>query len=254
MEKPLNDAVKLGTRTYFFNLVQSSAKELFVLDFIGKIKLGEVGIKTVRIPEDRVLLRLADEHLQDPFDAAVVGRYLTSNSGQEVQLVEDALDSPADKTHFGHWRRYFTFLVSNETNILDVVLATLNRECATQATQVVYVNHFDIRVSQLLAHYSAVMADVQQSLASQYSYGKSEIAREVQRMLIGVKLASVLGVAGKETYLLKRGYNDLLKKYCFLDKDNDPKLFLQLKRPQAFPNEILDSYVYLGNGQHVGPR
>jgi len=250
MEKPLNNTVKLGTRTYFFNLVQSSAKELFVLDFIGKIKLGEVNIKTVRVSEEKVLSKIVEEHLKDPYDLDTVSKYLKQNSGIEIQLIEESLESPTDKTNFSHWKRYYTFLVSNETNIVDVVLSTLNQIVGCPPSQVVYVNNFNLKIDEFLTHYQKIIAEVEKSLKSS-NCTQEQILTEIRRMLIGIKLASVLGVAGKETYLLKRGYNDLLKKYCFLDKDNDPKLFLQLKRQQAFPNEILDSYIYLGNGQHV---
>ena len=68
-----------------------------------------------------------------------------------------------------------------------------------------------------------------------------------------LRLAAKMSLENKETFLLKRGYCDLLEKYPFLDKNYDLKLFRELKRPQAFPNEIIDSYIYLGNGRHVDP-
>jgi hypothetical protein len=248
MEKPLPSNIRLGTRTYFFNLVQSSAQNLFVLDFTRKISLGEVGIKTAGLTVN------AAEKFQlatDPFDKSQVEQFLSADSVQGLlAAVAECLETAAEKESFGLRKRWYTYIISNESNIVDVILQTLDKALQKPPMTVVYMNHFEIEIADFLAHFETICLEIKSRLSSR-GMSAAEVSQEMQHLLLGVKLTRALSQDNKETYLLKRGREDLLMKYPFLAKEHDLKLFRELKRAQAFPNEIIDSFIYLGNGRHV---
>lgn len=244
MEKPAR--VRLGTRTYFFNLVQSSAHSLFVLDLTGHIKLGEVGIKCASVEASKYLEGL--ELPADPFDVEQVRSFLLQQECPDVQLVADCISNEQEKQHFALRKRQYLYIVSNESNIADLVLQAVNQCGRSSPLKGVYQNSFDLNLDDVVDCLDTIVTLVKARFETKT---KEEIASEMCRLLAGLRLCSLLTRDSAETYLLKRGYKDLLLKYPFLDKANDPKLFRELKRPQAFPNEIIDSYVYLGNGRHV---
>ena len=309
--------IRLGTRTYFFNLMQSSAKNLFILDFSGKIHLGEVGIKVSNVGES--YFKFLEQLLPDPFNLTQVKQYLL-NDYQDLKVVYDSFATEEEKGFFNLKKRYFTYIVSNHLNFVDIMLSTVNEiENKQPLAGVVYLNHFDIDVNMFLKYFNEIVsklkekgnytkkagqvikvedstaeksfetleleklqnsevqktqpADVDLKLAATEKEPIiehfSKLAKrmsmsgisleefdeyqifEMRNLIAGIKLTSMMALENTETYLLKRGYKDLRAKYPFLDKKYDGKLFRELKRAQAFPNEIIDSYVYLGNGRHA---
>lgn len=251
MEKPLPPSIRLGTRTYFFNLVQSSAQNLFILDFTGKISLGEVGIKTAALKAD-ALERFGLP--EDPFDQQQAEQFLAADPAQGLlDAVAGGLETAAEKESFGLRKRWYTYIISNESNVVDLILQTLDKALQRPPLTCVYVNHFEVALADFSAHFGAVCLEARARLAERGLSGAAAV-QEMQRMLLGVKAARALSRDNKETYLLKRGRGDLLMKYPFLAKEHDLQLFRELRRAQAFPNEIVDSFIYLGNGRHVRAR
>ena len=248
MEKPIQRDIRLGTRTYIFNLIQSSASNLFILDLTNSFSLGEVGIKVASFKSDSTQ---KFDLPTNPFDSTQVERFLSDIKIEETtKLVSDSLQTDAERDVFALRKRWYIFIVSNESNAADLMLQVLDRELGAEPIKCVYVNGFEVDAHDFITHFSAIAEQVRSGLSTR-GYSEERIVAEMRNLILGIKLSIVLTHENKETYLLKRGKDELFVKYPFLSKEKDPKLFRELKRPQAFPNEIIDSFIYLGNGRHV---
>jgi len=246
-DKPYHwEKVRLGTRTYFFNLVQASAKNLYILDFSGKIHLGEVGIKVGRVGTE--LIKSAK--IDDPFDVNKVIEYLIVGRTELLGDIAKSFATKEETDTFNLRKRFYSYIVSNESNIVDLTLEGLNTAIKAVPPGGVYQNFFNMDVGKVIEHFNEISDHIKKGLEGR-GKAKDEIVEEMKLMLIGLKASLAMTHENKETFLLKRGYCDLLLKYPFMDRNSDPKLFRELKRAQAFPNEIIDSYIYLGNGRHV---
>jgi hypothetical protein len=241
-----SDSLKLATRTYFYNLLQASSKNLFVIDFTGMTMLAEVNLKVVKPSKSYFEgLNLPD----DPFDAEKAKQFLEATDVNDSDLLETLLPAGPQRDWFALRRRCYTVMFSNSTSMFDKVLAELDKINDNGPINAVYVNYFTFRRQQIVDHYPALVKVVKDTIGK--DIGNDALIQEMKYFLAGIRLCEALTVENKETFLLKRGYIEMLSKYPFMDKTNDPKIFLELKRPQALPNEIIDSYIYLGNGRHV---
>lgn len=245
MEKT-TDKVRLATRTYLYNIIQASAKTLFLIDFTSKIHLEEVGIKVAH-PGSTYLEGLGLP--ENPFEEAHARAFVLGDSSPDIDLLVSSLPNSQQAEWFSMRRRFYTIIVSNVTPIVDKVLSELELIEKKPPSSVVYVNYFLMDIKVILDNFDAVAQYIKETLGK--SIDEETLTREMRWFLAGLRLCRLLSAENNETYLLKRGYSELLSKYPFMDKMKDPKLFLELKRPQALPNEILDSYIYLGNGRHV---
>ena len=171
-----------------------------------------------------------------------------NEQADDLTLVGSSILGDQERENYSKRKRLYTFIVSNETRIVDLVLQAIN-ECGRATTlQGVYLNFFEMTFFDVIDCFERVVKHVKEKLAH---LQPEKLVMEMKTYLACLRLTARMSTENKETFLLKRGYTDLLEKYPFLDKDYDLKLFRELKRPQAFPNEIIDSYIYLGNGRHV---
>lgn len=240
------EKLRLATRTYFYNLLQASSKNLFVIDFTGRTMLSEVSVKVVKPPQAYFEgLKLPE----DPFDEQQARQFLESAEANDIELLAGSLPAGVQQDWFGLRRRQYTVMFSNITSILDKILAELDVINGTKPPNAVYVNYFVFNRAEIVKNYQAIVQKVKNTVGKDVDH--DTLVQEMKMFLAGVRLCEELAAENKETFLLKRGYTDLLAKYPFMDKSRDPKIFLELKRPQALPNEIIDSYIYLGNGRHV---
>lgn len=242
----LNWRVRLGTRTYFYNLVQTNSKNLFLIDFSGKINLAEIGMK-VATPGSSYFdgLKFPD----DPFNCEQVAQFLEDKDARDVEFLGKSLSDPTQKEAFSMKKRFFTFIMSNQYTIAETILTELFRIYEEDPPLRMVVNYFELDIKKMIEHYSKLLAKVKDVLQDRLS--EEEIKRELKFFLAGVRLCHHLSLENKETFLLKSGFTDLFKKYPFLDKSNISKDSFDLRREQALPNEIFVEHIFLGNGKHV---
>lgn len=238
--------VRLGTRTYFYNLAQANTKNLFLIDFTGRINLKEVGIK-VATPGTSYFdsLRFPD----NPFDVEQASAFLWDSSAKDIEMFAQSLTQPGHKDAFSMRKRLFTFICPNEHLSAETLLA----EVLSIYGEVPYMrnvmNYFELDLKKVISNYEKLTAKIKASLEGKLD--EDCIKKEVNLFLAGVRLYRFCAKENSETLLLKSGQRDLLQKYPFFDKNKTPNLFFDLQREQALPNEIIVEHVFLGNGKHV---
>lgn len=238
--------VRLGTRTYFYNLAQANPKNLFLIDFTGRISLKEVGIH-VAMPGASYFegLRLPE----DPFDLAQAAAFLADKSCKDVELLGQSLTLPGHREAFSKKKRLFTFICPNEylsaETLLAEVLAIYDEKPAMRNVR----NYFELDMKKVVAHFDRLTAKIKASLEDKLDAEGTK--KEMNLFLAGLRLYHFCAQENSETLLLKSGQRDLLQKYPFFDKNRTPNLFFELQREQALPNEIIVDSIFLGNGKHV---
>lgn len=282
MEKSPSTEVKIGTRTYFYNLLQASSQTLMIIDCTRELCLDQIGINTVK-PDLKKLLEKTDPpgvdtaeeiketDLQDLSafeDLSTIEKFLSTSREEFLSMVEECIDEPKQKKAFSNRKRTYNYLIGNKTDIAHYLLTEIqdqekNKETDDKSEQPetpsqsiainpVYQNFFQITVPQILSAWKPFLG----ALSSNYKpevldHMKTSLQREVRYLLLALLFTVSLSGENPESYLLKRGHQGLLQKYPFFCPELDKKLFRELKRPQALPNEIIDGYVYLGNGRHA---
>ena len=241
-----NLKVRLGTRTYFYNLAQANTKNLFLIDFTGRINLKEVGIK-VATPGSSYFesLRFPD----DPFNVEQASAFLSDNSSNDIELFAQSLTQPGHKDAFSMRKRFFTFICPNEYLSAETLLAEVLSIYGEVPFMRNVTNYFELDIKKVIANYDKLAAKVKASLESKLD--EASIKKEMNLFLAGIRLYRFCAKENSETLLLKSGQRDLLQKYPFFDKNKTPNLFFDLQREQALPNEIIVEHVFLGNGKHV---
>lgn len=238
--------VRLGTRTYFYNLAQANAKNLFLIDFTGRISLKEVGIKVVT-PGSSYFegLKFPD----DPFDVEQAATFLLDKSSKDGELLAQSLTLPGQKEAFSMKKRFFTFICPNEHLSAETVLAEIFHIYDEVPHMRNVRNYFELDMKKVITHYDKLTTKIKAALEDKL--GPESLKKEMNLFLAGLRLYRVCASENSETLLLKSGQRDLLQKYPFFDKNRTPNLFFELQREQALPNEILVEHIFLGNGKHV---
>lgn len=248
MESAASFKIRLGTRTYFYNLAQANAKNLLLIDFTGKLDLKDVGIKVVH-PGASYFAALGMP--ADPFDRSQAAAFLAAPASDDLQALAASLTDKAQSSAFASRRRLFTFVCATEHFSAETLLAEMFVLLQQTPTLRSLRNSFDLEADDVRAHYDALVAAVLRSLELKGVTGE-HAKQEMRLFLAGVRLFRQCALENAETLLLKSGQRDLLLKYPFFDKAATPNLLFDLQREQALPSEILVEHVFLGNGKHVG--
>ena len=238
--------VRLGTRTYFYNLAQSKGKNLFLIDFTGNITLADIGL-SVATPGPTYFEKL--ELPSDPFDVEQAIKFLKTDDCKDVELLGRSLSVPAQKEAYSKKKRLFTFIVSNDCVIGETILSEIFIIYDESPNLRIMANSYELDMKKVISNYSRLSAKIKEELSDKLN--EEDIKREMNRFLAGVRLCHFLSLENPETLLLKRGQKDLLHKYPFLNKDKNAKAFFDMQKGQALPNEIFFDLIYLGNGKHV---
>lgn len=242
----VNWKVRLGTRTYFYNLSQTNLKDLLLINYTGKVNLVDTGLK-VATPGQSYFDSLVFP--EDPYDRQQVVNFLNDEDCKDMEHFEESLTKPGQKESFAMKKRLFTFVISNESIIADIVLTEIFHIYNVTPKLRYLTNYFELDMKQVFDNYERIMQSIKDVLGE--TMNEQEMKKEVNQFWAGVRLCHFLALENDETVLIKKGQVGLLSKYPFLDKSQSCNAFFDLKRGQALPNEILIDHIFLGNGKHV---